>query len=465
MIRTTKVLRDRETRDRGFTLIEVLIAMMVFGLLSVLVAYLLTSAMTITRSNRASEVAANLAAQAIDQARAATDVFTVVSGVTTTSVDGTTYTITKSAGWLTNAGSASDCGTTGLLQNKTLNVSVSWDGMRSGSSPIQASTLLAPAGPINDPTSGTIIIHVRNANGSGLPGVPIAVVPDSTVSPNTATTVSPAPPSTDIDGCSYVLKVVPGTYQVTIGAAGDGRISSDQTQPIKVSVPVTAGQSSVLEKQYDTAATPKLTLSPGAPVGIMFPTNLTVTYAPQGDPYTTPVTLTTLAGVTTTSTPLFPFGSGYQAFAGTFVKPGTVGGSPICLSSDPAQWTVPNAAGHVGQRQDPPISVAPLAVGTVPMPVVTVTTSSKWLVAVPATSNTPGDPGCASTTLRFNFAQSAGSSAKIALPYGSWMLYALSNQGDTLSSGALVDKSKLALPPGSPAFTGSNTFTLDPRAP
>ena len=66
-----------DSRDQGFTLIEVLVAMVVFGILSVLVVYLLTTAMTLTRTNRSSEVAANLAAQVIDQARAATDVFSV----------------------------------------------------------------------------------------------------------------------------------------------------------------------------------------------------------------------------------------------------------------------------------------------------------------------------------------------------------------------------------------------------
>lgn len=453
------------SRDQGFTLIEVLVAMVVFGVLSVLVAYLLTTAMTLTRSSRSSEVAANLAAQAIDQARSATNVFTVVSGATTTTVDGTTYTVTRSAGWLTNTGSASDCGTSGLLQNKTLNVAVTWSGMRAGTTAVQASTLLAPAGPINDPTSGTIIIHVRGAGGGGVGGVPIAVAPDSTVSPNTATTVSPAPPATDIDGCSYILKVIPGTYLVTIGSAGDGRISSDQKNPIKLSVPVTAGQSSVLDKQYDTAATPKLTLAPGAPANTMFPTNLPVTYLPQGDPYSVQVVKTTVTGVTTTSTPLFPFGSGYQAFAGAYVAVGTSGGSPVCLSSNPAKWVVPNATGNVGQLQDPPITVDPGASGTVPMPLVTVTTSSKWLVAVPAVSTTPADPGCAATGLRLNFAQSSGNSAIIALPYGSWKIYALSNQGDSLQTSALVDASKIALPVGSPPFTGSNIFTLDPRQP
>jgi prepilin-type N-terminal cleavage/methylation domain-containing protein len=456
----------RDSRDHGFTLIEVLVAMVVFGILSVLVAYLLTSAMTLTRSNRASEVAANLAAQAIDQARSATNVFSVVSGVTTSTVDGTTYTVTRSAGWLTNAGTASDCGTSGLLQNKTLNVAVTWSGMRAGASPVQASTLLAPAGPINDPTTGTIIVHVRDAAGAGVPGVPIAVTVDGTISPNTATTVSPAPPATDIDGCSYVLKVVPGSYVVTIGSAGDGRISSDQQQPLKLSVPVTAGQSSVLDKQYDTAATPKLTLAPGAPAATMFPTNLTVTYVPQGDAYTAQVTKTTVAGVTTTSTPLFPFSSGYQAFAGSYTSVGpATGASPVCLSVDPAQWTIPNASGNVGVRSDPVIGVAPGSIGTVTMKLVTVTTSSKWLVAVSAVAVASiGDPGC-STGMRMNFAQSSGSSATIALPYGSWKLYALSNSGDSLTTSALVDSSKIALPAGSPAFTSANVFTLDPRAP
>ncbi|WP_295127505.1 prepilin-type N-terminal cleavage/methylation domain-containing protein [uncultured Leifsonia sp.] len=456
-----------DSRDQGFTLIEVLVAMMVFGILSVLVAYLLTSAMTITRSNRSSEVAANLAAQAIDQARSATNVFSVVSGVTTTTVDGTTYTVTKSAGWLTNTGTASDCGTSGLLQNKTLNVAVTWSGMRTGASPVQASTLLAPAGPINDPTTGTIIVHVRDASGVGVAGVPIGVAVDGSVSPNTGTTVSPAPSATDVDGCSYVLKVVPGSYIVTIGTAGDGRISSDQQQPLKLSVPVTAGQSSVLDKQYDTAATPKLTLAPGAPATTMFPTNLTVTYVPQGDAYTTRVTTATVSGVTTTSTLLFPFSSGYQAFAGTYVAVGPAGGAaPICLSVDPGAWTIPNASGNVGVRSDPIIGITSGATGTVTMPQVTVAgVSGRWLVAVSApAASTVGDPGC-TTGMSLTFAKASTSSVTLALPYGSWKLYSLARQTDTVSSSPVVASTSITLPAGSPPFTTGNIFTLDPRQP
>lgn len=452
--------------DRGFTLIEVLIAMMVFAIISVLVAYSLTLSMTLTRSNRASEVAANLAAQQIDIARAATSVFSVTSGTTTTTLDGTTYTITKTAGWVTSTGSVADCGAaSGLLQNKTLNVAVTWSGMRPGTNPVQASTLLAPAGPINDPTTGTIIVHVTGANGAPETGIPIGAAPDGSVSPNTATTITPAPSATDADGCSFILKAVPGAYVVTVGKSGDGMVNTAQANAPTYKVPVTAGQSSVIDVQYDTAAKPTLTVSPGAPTGTLFPSSLPMTFAPQGDPYTTTPTLTTKSGVTTTSVALFPWTSGYQVFAGAYTSGSTV---PACLSVDPDKWISPNASGNSGHRSAAvPIDVG--ATGTVAMPTVKVTLgSNKYLVAVTATpGSTIGDPGCA-TGMKLLFPQASGSSATIALPYGTWSLYAVgsaSAQTGTLTSSQLVSQSSITLPTGSPAWTSTTIFTIDPRQP
>jgi len=454
-------LRTTETRESGFTLIEVLIAMMVFGIISVLVAYSLTLSMTLTRSSRANEVAANLAAQQVDIARSAKDVFSVVSGTVTQTIDGTQYTITKIAGWVTSTGTVADCGTSqGILQNKTLNVSVSWAGMRPGTSPVQASTLLAPAGPVNDPASGTILVHVTNASGAGVANIPITAKPDSTITPNTAATITPGPPSTDADGCSYALKVTPGAYTVTVGKAGDGSISNSQVQVPTVKVSVVAGQSAVVEMQYDKAATPVLTL---AAAGTLIPTNLPMTYIPQSDPYTTVPTIT---GVTAT-TPLFPFGSGYQVFAGAFMS---TGAQPTCLSVDPQQWTQQNAAGHVGSRADAIPAPSGTSAAVVAMPVVSIAVSGKWLVAKSAVAaSTVGDPGCATATtanvMTLTYPKSAGNAAVIALPYGTWMVYALSNQGDALTSSALVDVSKITRPVGSPPATSANIFTLDPRLP
>ena len=72
--------------------------MMVFAIISVLVAYSLTLAMTITRDIASREVAANLAAQQIDVARSLPERLHVVSGGTTTrSSTAPTYTITQTA--------------------------------------------------------------------------------------------------------------------------------------------------------------------------------------------------------------------------------------------------------------------------------------------------------------------------------------------------------------------------------
>lgn len=455
--RIHSLLTDDETRDRGFTLIEVLVAMMVFAIISVIVAYSLTLSMSLTRNSRSSEVAANLAAQQIDVARATPDLFDIQSGQVTQTIDGTTYTITKSVGWVNSSGAASDCGSgSGILQNKTLNVAVTWDGKNVSTTPVQASTLLAPAGPINDPSTGTIIVHVTTASGAALSGVPVTAKTDSSVSPNTATTVPTAPDPTDADGCSYVLKVTPGTYVVTIGSTGDGRISSKQVQVPSAQTTVTSGQSSVVDIQYDTATTPTNILAPGAPLGTLFPLSLPMTYAPQGDAYSTTVTPLTVVAVTSVTVPLFPYTSGYSVFAGQYVPAG--GGQPQCLSVDPGQWVNPNASGNVGKRPG-------ASIGTVAMPLVTIATSSKWIVAVSAAAAPAiGDPGCA-TGMTLAFPKSALNSATIALPYGSWKLYALSNKTDPLTNSALIDSPKITLPAGSPPFTGANIFTLDPRLP
>lgn len=473
--RTTRTARTAGTAaarlDGGFTLIEVLVAMMVFALIAVLVAGSLTLSMSLTRSNRASEVAANLAAQQIDIARSATNVFSVTSGSTTTTLDGTTYTVTRTAGWVTSTGAVADCGgAAGLLQNKTLNVAVSWSGMRPGTNPVQASTLLAPAGPINDPTSGTIIVHVTGATGLAKTGIPIGVKPDTSVSPNTATTISPAPSATDADGCSFILKAVPGTYAVTIGKTGDGLVNTKQVNAPTYQVPVTAGQSSVIDTQYDTASSPVLTLAPGSAAGTLFPAygTLPLSFLPQGDPYTTTVTPTITSGVAKSSIPLFPWSSGYQVFAGAYVNGSTL---PSCLSVDPDKWITPNAAGTVGHRADP-IPIDPGATGGVAMPTVRVTVSSgTFLVAVSkAPAATVGDPGC-KTGMSLKYSASTGSSATIALPYGSWSLYAFSSKtamDSAVTSGSYpgaIGQSAIALPAGSPAWTSGTVFTVDPRLP
>ena len=50
-------------RDAGLSLVEVIVAMMVFTIISIGVAYTITNSLVLTRDSRARAVATNLAAQ------------------------------------------------------------------------------------------------------------------------------------------------------------------------------------------------------------------------------------------------------------------------------------------------------------------------------------------------------------------------------------------------------------------
>jgi prepilin-type N-terminal cleavage/methylation domain-containing protein len=454
-VKTQSRVSTSTSDDSGFTLIEVLIALMVFAIIATSVAYSLTLSMVMTRDSRSREVAANLAAQQIDVARSLQNVFSVTSGTTTQVVDGTTYTITQTANWVTSTGSSGTCGSSsGLLQNKSVTISVKWSGMKASTPAITANTFLAPSGPLNDQASGTILVHVTGASSAGIANIPVSAKPDASVPGNTATTVVPAPANTDTDGCSYVLKVVPGSYLIQIGAAGDGKLDQNQVNAPSRTYPVTAGSSAAAEFQYDTANRLAVTYASNSALSnILYPSNLMATFVSSAGAYTTSVgTITTKVA----TTPLFPFPSGYALFAGTYIATGS---TPTCLSVDPQAWTTPNASGKVGVRQQPVT-----ANGKVPMGVVTVTPGNNMYVT--AISKTPptgsGDPGC-STPMIYTFTtKSSGGSQNLALPYGSWTLYANTSVTTTPAATTAIAASAVTLPTGSTIKSG-NVFTLDPR--
>src|SRR3954451_20043030 len=76
------VLRRLPAEDSGVSLIEVLVAMMIFAIISVGVAYSLLSAFTLTGDSRSRAVATNLAAQEVDLDRSTADFFALQSTVT-----------------------------------------------------------------------------------------------------------------------------------------------------------------------------------------------------------------------------------------------------------------------------------------------------------------------------------------------------------------------------------------------
>jgi prepilin-type N-terminal cleavage/methylation domain-containing protein len=438
--------------DDGFTLVEVIVAMVVFSIIAVSVAAAITNSLVITRDARSRSVAQNLASQDLDQARAVADVFAVQSNTWSTTVQGTSYTVDRSVEWQSSATSATACGTgTGTLQYKVVRDSVTWPG---SPSPVVSSTVLAPNSRINDPTLGTIVVAVQGASGSGESGVNVSIVPTSG-NANGAVALAAQPAQTDANGCTYALKVTPGNYTVTVSMANGVDINQVTTPyPNKPAI-VTAGTATPVTFNYDVAAQLPLQYASNYNGSALLPSNLPVTFSNSisGDD------ALPLNGSTTAN--LFPFASGYTYEAGTYVAPG--GTAKSCVDVDPGAWTTPNAAGKVGVSSYATTASggnpsAGVRMGVVSLPQMTPALGGLAggiipLVATSINASTSGDPGC-QTGVSYLFTTKAGSPS-LALPFGTYRLYA----GTSLTP--------VVLPAGSVKTGGTinpdGSFTLDPR--
>lgn len=450
--------RHREASDAGLSLIEVVIAMMVFAIISTGVAYSLVATLHTAKDGKGREVALNLAAQEIDSSRAVDDIFALTSSSHTATVpgDATVYTVSRAVDWVTSNGTLANCGAgSGNLQFKEVNVTVTWPGMV-GSNPVRADTIVAPQTTINDPTLGTILVSVKNAAGAGVPGVTIAT------SPPTGTST----PVTDADGCSYILKVPPGSYTVNAALAGYLDVAQDPN-PTSPTLTVTAG--SVTPASFSMDESGDLTVNyasnySGTP---NLATDFVTTFSSTiGGDDQLPISAASSSSGKKYVYPLYPFAS-YTINAGGY-SPATQA-SAGCLDVDPTQWP-DGTVGGVALTAPAAPTAAFVAGGSasvdVPMGVVTLTVSSNNRYYT-ATSVTPpsgtGDPGC-SPSVTYHFGSITPSSTKvtIALPFGSYTF----KSGKTASSLSSLAASKLALQAGSRGeISSSGVVTFDPRKP
>ncbi|GIG39813.1 prepilin-type N-terminal cleavage/methylation domain-containing protein [Cellulomonas phragmiteti] len=445
----------RVTRDEGgLSLVEVLVAMLIFAMVSVGLAYSMIGTLNLTREARVRVVAANLAADEIDLARDTDDLFGLLDRTREITLNGDVFRVQRSTQWVSDPAADFSCGASGgggTLRYKRVNVTVTWGGMRAGAAPVRSDTVLNPDDHINDPTKGTILVSVLRADGTGNPNVAI------TATPSTGSVIS----STDAQGCTYILRVNPGSY--TIRAQRTGHVSDAQTATPAQTVSVTPGTTASVGFQLDQAATFDAVLAPGAPVGTRVPTGTSM-----------PVSMVSTYGIATpapvggggTLTPrysLHPFTSGYQPFAGS------------CLSSDPRAWpeTVEGATTFRAELPEP-VAAAPGTTVTMPVPMGLVQVSGggsgTYLRAesvTPATTDPP-TPTCASTVSYAygSVVPAAGSTVVIALPYGTWRLL----QGSSTSQTSQLNSTRvtpLVLPePSVPqriTTTTAGVITVDPR--
>lgn len=439
----------------GLSLIEVLVAMMIFAMVAMGIALALTSTLATMRDNKSREVASNLAAADIDEARSAGNPFDVKEVTRDVTVAaGDIYTIERKTYWDTAGGSSLTCGSAGgPLKYLRVTVKVTWTNMRSATAPVMMDTLLAPTTRINDETKGTIFVSVKNALGTGSAGVTF------TATSSTGTVVTST--ATNANGCSFILQVPPDTYTVKLNTPN--YIDFQQITQPALTFPVAAGSSASFAFQYDKSARYDLTYAsnrPSSGPAPKLPTNMDTTFISRSyGNWVVPVSSSRAF--------LHPYEGGYQAIAGKYAPRTEL--AVGCPSVDPEAWdpdtrVTPNL---VGIRPIAKTALPGDNVGAdVKMGLVSVASSStntdKFITAVSQTNNpVPGQPSCADTmTYAFGSVVPSSGSVTLALPFGSWKLY---TSNSATSGKTFLPASRVAL--ASPGLPGDATglFVLDPR--
>ena len=444
-------IRDRlKPQQEGFTLVEVVIAMFIFTLVMTGSLYAMISVLQVTRDNRASQVASNLAAEQIDLSRDIEDLFDLVPDKREVVVNGDTFTVAWDTSWVSDVGDIQCATGGGALRYKRVNVTVTWANMRPGAPAIHSDTVIDSRNRINDPSLGTILVSVLGPVGTGAPGVTVTAEP-SDVAGNTAANITEPIAKTDSEGCSYILKVKPGYYDITVERANYIDLAQ-KTPSTLLKQKVEAGASLGAAFSYAEVGTVNLNFA-GLGTRYKLPNALDLSFMNTTRSFTTtrPVT---------NSLKVFPFDAGYEVLAGKHQPKSE--GSDGCVSVDPLAWPSVKRSGdtYVGSRPvaaspDPAgIDVAKMAMATVQVPAVANTTLIAETAASPSST---GDPGC-SVSMRYVYtftdADVLSGRAVIALPYGSWTLFSL---------GTFLGLGGVSVIGGGIGHVHGSVLTVDPR--
>lgn len=403
--------------DAGFTLLEVMAALLVFVIVSTATVGLLIVGLRTVRENTARVQAATIARTQLDSLRQR-GASLVPVGVFTGVPQGTSsrFTVRTTSQWVgLGQGSTSACQAQSPGQAYLrVAIDVSSPDLK-GPQHLESVIIPEPGkGPGATATGPTGAVAVSVVDQLGLPVSDVVVTGTDTAQPTNAFSLT-----TGSDGCLYLpALLVSGSLKVTV--AKSGYVAST---PTGTSQTVQVTNAGLTKAGFSYAPSTSLQFTSGTP-GFVVPPTAPVTWQPN----TTGSTPTKVT-VATAPTGLWPATTGFSAWLGT------------CTDNAPSAYgsSAPAFAFTAGGISTAGLIAAPVYLsGITP--------------ALPVTAKYAGtDPTCTGSTIDLGKADAAGS-LSVLLPYGTWNVTAGTQ---TRPTGALT-------PTTGPALLPFTLFTASP---
>lgn len=396
--------RLRAAPEGGFSLVEMLAALIVFALIAMAVSTSFIRGIDLGRTNRERVAAANLAAADLDLARD-TDVTALAGSQALTkrteTVDGRTYYVSRQVQWVSKNATGGPCdgGSGSRLAYLRVDANVTWDRM-SGVKPVTSSTIIYPKVGSFDLNTGNAGIKVTDHTAAPVSNRHVTLTGVS----GTAGTYSQVTAS---DGCAFFGYLPAGTYTATLSDAGYVDMKGSSTPTVTLAVQV--GQTAAYAFDYDAAATLRVAFKP-YDAAHPAPTGLRLRLGNPNGVFTNGV-LPTVYGPSAGSSidvgSLYPFDNGYTVWAGS------------CTDADPGVANRGSAAVVTSGQ----LTTAEAPLGAVDIVTKTAANLPKGVQLYAVHANDVTTNGCATGEVIPLGASNTGTGlAQFGLPYGTWKI-------------------------------------------
>ncbi len=239
-LRLSRRLRQNEG---GFALIEVIVSALIVVATTAGVVHTLTATGHASAEERHRSQAYAIAQE--DQARMRSmRIADLQQGSTarTVTLNGSPYTVTSTATYVTNKTGTTTCGSEGSADYVRIGTQVTWPSRRENIAPVLLESIDSPVSGSIDPTSGGFAISIRNGEHKGLSGFGLKGA-------------GPAPftGSTNSEGCALFGGLPAGAYTITPSPGSSGWVDPNGQAPAAFTQSIVGGTTVPIEKEYDIA--------------------------------------------------------------------------------------------------------------------------------------------------------------------------------------------------------------------